>query len=310
VSLSDLIIEAFRALGGRRSIREIEDWVTERHGARWASSSFSTTMADMVPEALGGNSSSLILGDKRVLRRVSRGVYCLASDTEKFDTRLKPVYESADMVSSVLDVFVSGTPAPFANRGEREWKDRLRDQVPRAGGSGNEKGLVLRFGYTGGGDLDNLCDPVFSVVVNEKGWFGGSRSNMVWWMASKGLGPVGCNLKVSTDASPEPLSGEEVFSGVYRSPIPRRAIDEPMIDWVRSVYDGVSVGAGACVELVFRGWDVNLGDVANGPVKSCIDCLQPVIGGPVGNPDDWKISKLRVAKENGGQRALYVKITL
>jgi hypothetical protein len=309
VSLSDLIIEAFRALGGRRSIREIEDWVTKSHGARWASSSFSTTMADMVSEALGGNSSSLILGDKRVLRWVSRGVYCLASDT-KLDTQLKPVSKSSDIVSSVLDVFVRGTPAPFANRGEREWKDRLRDQVPRAGGSGNEKGLFLRFGYIGGGDLDNLCDPVFSVVVNKKGWFGGSRSNMFWWMASKGLGSTGCGVKVSLNSSPEPLSGEEVFSGVYRGPIPRRAINEPMIDWVRSIFDRRSVGAGASVELVFRGWDVNLGDVATGPVKSCIDCLQPVIGGPVGNPDDWKISKLQVAKENGGQRALYVKITL
>jgi len=310
MSLSDHIIEAFRVLGGRRSIREIEDWVTKRHGARWASSSFSTTMADMVPEALGGNRSSLIPDDRRILRRVSRGVYSLASDTERLDTRLKPVYESADMVSSVLDVFVKGTPAPFANRGEREWKDRLRDQVPRAGGSGNEKGLVLRFGYTGGGDLDNLCDPVFSVVVNEKGWFGGRRSNMVWWQASKGLGPTGCGIKVSTDVSPEPLSGEEVFSGVYRGPIPRRAVNEPMLDWVRSIYDESPVGAGAGVELVFRGWGVNIGDVATGPVKSCIDCLQPVIGGPVGNPDDWKISKLQVVKEKDEQRTLYVKITV
>ena len=133
---------------------------------------------------------------------------------------------------------------------------------------------------------------------------------MVWWMASKGPSTNGCGVKVSQDTSPETLSGETVFSGVYRGPIPRRAINEPMIDWVRSSYDGGYVGAGAGVELVFCGWDVDLGDVATGPVKSCIDCLQPVIGGPVGNPDDWKIGRLQVAKENGGQRALHVKITI
>ena len=83
-----------------------------------------------------------------------------------------------------------------------------------------------------------------------------------------------------------------------------------MIDWVRSIYDKSPVGASVSVELVFRGWGVNLGDVATGPVKSCIDCLQPVIGGPVGNPDDWKISRLQVVRENGEQRSLFVKITV
>jgi hypothetical protein len=309
MALSDYIIEAFRALGGSRSIGEIEDWVTRRHGGRWASSSFSTAMADMVPESLGGNRSSLVPVEKRVLRRVSRGVYGLVSDVEKPDSRLKPATESVDEASS-LDVFVVGTPAPFANRGEGKWKDRLRGQVPRVDGSGNERGLVLRFGYTGGGDLDNLCDPVFSVVVNEKGWFGGRRNNMVWWQASKGPGLAGCYVKTSANVSPEPLSGEEVFSGVYRGAIPRRAVDEPMIGWVRSSYDGGYVGAGAGVELYFRGWCVNLGDVATGPVKSCIDCLQPVIGGPVGNPDDWKIGRLQVVREGGEHRELRVRVTV
>jgi hypothetical protein len=33
-------------------------------------------------------------------------------------------------------------------------------------------------GYAEGADLDNLCEPVFSVLANRLGWFGGSRPNV------------------------------------------------------------------------------------------------------------------------------------
>ncbi|MBO8171496.1 MAG: hypothetical protein H0Z33_06385 [Bacillaceae bacterium] len=72
---SDAIIKAFEELGGTRSIREIEDWVNRKYGAKWKD--FSTLMADMVPVSHGGNTSSTVPEEKRVLERVSRGYYRL-----------------------------------------------------------------------------------------------------------------------------------------------------------------------------------------------------------------------------------------
>lgn len=71
----EAIIEAFRVLGGIRNKHEIADWVNKRYGASWKD--FGTVMADMVPVSIGGNKSSLIPIDFRVLQRVERGNYSL-----------------------------------------------------------------------------------------------------------------------------------------------------------------------------------------------------------------------------------------
>jgi len=71
----EAIIEAFKALGGVRTIGEIRDWVRKKYGDRWKD--FGTRMTDMVPQELGGNPSSNVRDEFRVLRRFSRGRYSL-----------------------------------------------------------------------------------------------------------------------------------------------------------------------------------------------------------------------------------------
>lgn len=78
VTCVEAIIEAFKELGGDRSIAEIENWILKRYGARWKSSTIATSMADMVPLDLGGNPTSNIKSHLRVLRRVDKGIYTLA----------------------------------------------------------------------------------------------------------------------------------------------------------------------------------------------------------------------------------------
>jgi len=75
ITQADAVIEAFKALGGDRTISEIENWVTRKHGVRWKD--YGTCMADMVPEELDGNRTSNIPIEKRVLRKLDRGVYTL-----------------------------------------------------------------------------------------------------------------------------------------------------------------------------------------------------------------------------------------
>ncbi|WP_404469642.1 hypothetical protein [Sutcliffiella horikoshii] len=72
---AEVIIEAFKALGGVRSIQEIEQWVVQEYSERWKD--FGTPMADMVATDRGGNNSSLIPSKYRVLERVGRGRYKL-----------------------------------------------------------------------------------------------------------------------------------------------------------------------------------------------------------------------------------------
>ncbi|MGD7054213.1 hypothetical protein [Sutcliffiella horikoshii] len=71
----EVIIKAFKALGGVRSIQEIEKWVVQQYGEKWKD--FGTSMADMVPTDKGGTNSSLTPLEYRVLERVGRGRYKL-----------------------------------------------------------------------------------------------------------------------------------------------------------------------------------------------------------------------------------------
>jgi len=81
----EAIIEAFKNLGGIRTAAEIEVWLTKKYGLRWVY--YSTRMADMVPERLGGNSSSTVPDEFRVLTRISKGEYALIGDQDLLETR-------------------------------------------------------------------------------------------------------------------------------------------------------------------------------------------------------------------------------
>lgn len=68
---AEAIIEAFKALKGIRTIKEIKDWVdskSEKYGRKWKD--FRTGMADMVPQSHSGNSSSNVSEKLRVLERM------------------------------------------------------------------------------------------------------------------------------------------------------------------------------------------------------------------------------------------------
>jgi len=77
VTCVEAIIEAFRALGGDRSFDEIENWVLKKYGAKWKRIAIETCMADMVPEELGGNPTSTVKSEYKVLRRLDKAVYTL-----------------------------------------------------------------------------------------------------------------------------------------------------------------------------------------------------------------------------------------
>jgi|BarGraIncu00421A_1022006.scaffolds.fasta_scaffold29805_1 hypothetical protein len=216
-----------------------------------------------------------------------------------------------------LKAWVSGRPAPFATAGERPWKDAIAAQVSAPSGQ-SSSGMAIDFilpighGWPGHPDIDNLCEPVFSTVINRLGWFGGGRPNLEWYLATKRPGTeLGAVISVLTGP---PLDVAAVatrpgFDGTWSGPLPRSARDEQFAAWVRD--QGTPPPSGTlAVALEFGGSRVNVGDIATGPVKSVIDCLQPIIGGPFGNPDDHRIVLLFVVKRAFGIPDGAVRITV
>jgi hypothetical protein len=71
------IILALDDLGGEGTIKDVNEWIEEKYPNTWKDTG--TTLADMVPKSLGGNSTSPVSNQYRVLERVSRGRYRLFS---------------------------------------------------------------------------------------------------------------------------------------------------------------------------------------------------------------------------------------
>ncbi|SEN00470.1 hypothetical protein SAMN05192533_10816 [Mesobacillus persicus] len=77
------IILALEDLGGEGTIKEVNDWIHFHYPNTWKDRG--TALADMVPVSLGGNSSSTVGDEYRILERVSPGKYRLFSHKSVID---------------------------------------------------------------------------------------------------------------------------------------------------------------------------------------------------------------------------------
>jgi len=210
-----------------------------------------------------------------------------------------------------------GEPAPFATRGEALWKDTLRRCINEALGSVTSfTGVILRFRVSAlkrNGhpfDLDNLAEPVFAVLINEKGYFGGKRPNIKWWKAERVISSSpGVEIILSDKMPSFAISGEKVFEGHYRGELPKSARDEAFAEWVKSLFKAQPFGERFAVYLTLPE-RVNLGDISTGPVKHVLDNLYPVFGGKAGSPEDWKIERLFVEKNSLLTEGVKIVITI
>jgi len=201
---------------------------------------------------------------------------------------------------------VRGHPATFATRREVEWKESLASQVPGLSMDGREKGVGLRFilpTLTPAGhplDVDNLCEPVFTVLVRKAGWFAGGKTNIQWWWASKEVGAEhGCEITVYSDSAPDIPEGPPDWDQTYTGVLPSCATSPEVALWAWQLRSerGIDWTPDTCsLFLGFSSPKVNLGDISTGVVKAFIDCLYPWIGGTAGAPDDHRISRLIVQK--------------
>ena len=212
-----------------------------------------------------------------------------------------------ETTSSSLKFWVSGNPAPFATSGEQPWRAALVSNLPQCSEGINERGLVIDFHLADLAplghplDVDNLCEPVFSILINRKGWFSGRRPNLTWWRASNGQSHhPGCQIVVSQNdaASTGMPQGTPMFDAYYSGPLPVSARDPIMSEQIREKA-GKQKTRSESRYFVFLRFDnpkLNIGDIATGKVKTMIDSLYPVIGGVRGQPEDWGVDILHVEK--------------
>lgn len=207
------------------------------------------------------------------------------------------------MKTDPMTIWIFGSPYPFATSGEAAWKQALSAAIPEGPVGQQTEGVEVTFQHrtflrrNQPFDLDNLCEPVLSVLVNTKKWFGGGRPNIQWIRARKIFDPnEGCLLTLSA-VDPTPIEGDLVLEHLHLGPLPKGARD-PALYQALSGFPTVSPTQCFGVSLKFVNHAVNLGEIATAPVKSLIDSLFPVIGGTVGRPHDWRITELLVSKQS------------
>lgn len=200
--------------------------------------------------------------------------------------------------------WIPGEPATFATSKESAWKAEITnslkdDLVPDCDGISLEFSLSTLAPRGHNLDIDNLCEPVFS-VLSKLGWFKSRRTNINWWRATKQCeSEPGLRIWPEDSSAPETVNSMRGpdFHGIYDGRLPTDSRDEEFINWViRQLPVDMPRFLQFIVELRFGGSRVNIGDISTGKVKPIIDCLYPVLGGKLGAPEDWRINDLQVCK--------------
>lgn len=197
--------------------------------------------------------------------------------------------------------WVPGDPVSFAGGArEKRWREALLDHVPEAPAITEQTGLAIEFAVRNPDrqDIDNLAEPVLSVVVNKRGWFGERRPNLRWLALRKDPSTSpGCRIRPLHAPPSEwlPRTGA-ILDGVYRGPAPASATSVEFTAWVAQRCPSHADARYAAL-LRFADQRLNLGDIATGTVKSLIDCMWPVWGGSADRPADTRLDRVVVTRE-------------
>ena len=159
---------------------------------------------------------------------------------------------------------VSGHPATFATKGERPWKEALERQIPLSDGTGSERGVIVDFRlgalepHGQPLDVDNLMEPLLSVLVNRRGWLGRARPSIQWWRATKTQrADQGCDIDILEGSPPADLfvnASAWLLNETYHGDLPRNAKNEVFASWADRQAPRLGRGRGYYhLNLVFGG---------------------------------------------------------
>lgn len=221
--------------------------------------------------------------------------------------------------STLLRLWIDGPPAAFAGgEPERRWRQTLQSALEPHAPDPAARGLRVSFALPPpapgrpGADLDNLLDPLLSVLVNRVGWFSGRRPAIDFiWATKSAADRPGCELELLRRPPGSPIGEPVLIDDLYEGPPPLSARDESLAAWVREHLVAPPPGGSFGVALRFGDPPVNLGDAATGRAKPVIDCLWPALGGTPGAPHDHLVRELRLSRDAtlaGVQIALWSRV--
>ncbi len=196
---------------------------------------------------------------------------------------------------------VEGRPTPFAGgENERLWKATLAAAIPPVDPLVRPTGIRAHFAVVPRHetpDLDNLMEPLLSVLVGTRGWFDGRRPNIEWFTATKQpSASPGVMIELATGAPPMPWP-RALASFTYSGDLPISATDAVLSGWIESARrQHIPEPVELAVHVAFHRATLNLGDIATGAVKSTLDALWPLLGGNPGAPHDHRICQLTVMR--------------
>lgn len=223
------------------------------------------------------------------------------------------------MKAPLLELWISGKPVPFATSLEKEWKAIMEASIPEAKPNSTlkERGILLYFHLKSEEnrgkffDLDNLVEPVLSLLVNRKKYFQGARKNILWWYARKVIDERE-GLKLAIVSGDPPSFGRDrklIYHGFCDYTFRSGEYHDLMNLLKTKVHQPIAMTNETRIALYLRFPDrINLGDISCGAVKRVIDSLYPLIGGRRSAPADWKIEELLVEKISS--QLLEIKICL
>lgn len=194
-------------------------------------------------------------------------------------------------------VFIPGEPATFATRMEKPWKETLSAYLRHVPNAGNMVDLTFHLSpnrfSSRGYDLDNLCEPVFSVLASGLGWFGGRQAGIRGWRAVKAVSDTpGLSLRQVHEIPTMHSLSHILFDQVYRGALPRSARSPEIPAWLQS-FSGLPAPRGLLgLAMDFTNTGRSIASIPVGLVKHAVDCLYPIIGGRVGGPDDHLIGEM------------------
>ena len=312
-----IIYEIMAESGKPCSIKEMYERIRSKYPKNEINrNTVSTSMSDL---SVNGPDSSGYSMEKRFLRRIGRGLYELIqeqnykgksdlSNQNKTNSYFsKPrisnsIRQKSSMTNWIQNkITILGEPYTFATGGEITWRQTMMETIPEKI-EGNYSGAELEFHYVPHIhgqplDVDNLCEPVFTILVGKKRYFGGARNNIQWFKAQKIPDTKGkLELKLS-EKIPETSADSVIFDEIYHGILPKSATDKVFSKFVEEKTKTTLGSHAECnIHIQFSSGNINLGNISSGTVKPIIDCLYPVLGGILGNPQDYRIGTLLVEK--------------
>lgn len=212
-------------------------------------------------------------------------------------------------------IWIQGDPATFATSKEKQWKEQVLTRLSSVPVNSCSLDMEFRLseanGEKRGYDLDNLCDPIFSVLTSQLGWYEGKQTNIQRWRAIKRINAeAGLLIQPLKDIEESVDQSSILIDQKYDGILPKSATSYELPLWLKSLEKIPKVYQSCSISLTLVNINRSIASLSDGLVKHVIDCLYLILGGHPGDPDDHKINELVVKREKIEGKGSYIHLII